>query len=222
MKAKVVAAGLAALSLAGAGTRAVTSKPSEGSLLRLPAPGREGGMSLTQALDRRRSVREFTGRPLTLAQVAQLCWAAQGITDAQGHRAAPSAGATYPLRLYAAMPEGLFLYAPDRHVLESVVPGDQREALARKATGQAWNATAGAIFILCGNVSITAARYGDRARQYVWQEVGHASQNLLLQATALGLGATPVGAFDPVSLAGTLRLSKPWEPMAVLPVGGLK
>lgn len=74
----------------------------------LPPPELDGGASLNAALARRRSVRAFAPRPLTRSELGQLLWAAQGQTDArEGKRAAPSAGALYPLAVYAATDEGL-------------------------------------------------------------------------------------------------------------------
>jgi SagB-type dehydrogenase family enzyme len=188
-------------------------------MVELPRPSTDGGMSLAESLATRRSIREFTGRPLEREQIAQLCWAAQGISDRAGRRrTAPSAGALYPLRLYVACPDGLYLYAQDRHVLELVVSDDLRAAIA-DAASQSWLSSAGAIFVLCGNVPITASKYHDRAARYVWQETGHAAQNLLVQATALGLGATPVGAYRDADVQKLMQLPDAWQPLYVLPVG---
>jgi SagB-type dehydrogenase family enzyme len=189
-----------------------------GGSVELPKPRTEGGMSLAEALASRRSIRSFSGRHLTAEQISQLCWAAQGITDQRKHRTAPSAGATYPLRIYVAGPDGVFLYLPDRHVLEPASTQDVRAGVARDS-GQKWIADAGAILIVCADVAITAAKYPDKALRYVSQETGHVAQNVLLQATALGLGSTPVGATDDAALADLLHLPKPWQVMYVLPVG---
>jgi SagB-type dehydrogenase family enzyme len=188
-------------------------------MVELPRPKTDGGMSLTESLAKRRSIRYFTGKPLEREQISQLCWAAQGISDPAGKkRTAPSAGATYPLRLYVATPDGFYLYSPERHGLELIGPNDLRQGIA-DAAGQSWLSEAGAIFVICGNVPITAAKYEDRATRYVWQETGHAAQNLLLQATSLGLGATPVGAYQDDEVQRLLHLSGDWQPLYVLPVG---
>lgn len=187
-------------------------------LVHLGNPKTAGGMSLAEALSRRRSIRSFTGQSLTQEQIAQLCWAAQGITSDRGYRTAPSAGATYPLRIYVAVPDGVFQYQPVGHALEHLSSKDIRNGVA-DASGQRWISRAGAIFLICGDVAITAAKYGDRATRYVWQETGHVAQNLLLQATALDLGATPVGAADDAALASLIDLPKPWQVMYVVPVG---
>jgi SagB-type dehydrogenase family enzyme len=226
MNLRTVFAGFAILSLAGVATVGLAARqpatqkasPKAADLVHLASPKTEGGIGLSEALARRRSIRSFTGRPLTQGQISQLCWAAQGITDERGYRTAPSAGATYPLRVYVAGPDGVFQYLPEGHALERLSSKDIRNGVA-EASEQKWISRAGAIFLICGDVAITAAKYRDRATRYVWQETGHVAQNLLLQATALDLGATPVGATDDAALAALLDLPKPWQVMSVVPVG---
>ncbi len=219
MKVKVVVAVLAAcggVAIGLADRQPATQKGT--ALIELPAPKTEGGTALAQALATRKSVRRFTGQSLSLEQIAQICWAAQGISHPQGRRTAPSAGALYPLKLYVAMAEGVFVYVPGRHALERVDSADVRAAIAARDSGK-WVASAGAIFVICGDMSITAAKYKDRAARFVWQETGHVGQNILLQAVALGLAGTPTGAFDEEAIGAILHLSKPWQAMYVLPVG---
>ncbi len=82
---------------------AVAARPAsaaDGAVVALPAPKTDGKVSLEKALQKRRSLREFSAAPLSLSEIGQLCWAAQGTTDSQGHRTAPSARALYPLELY--------------------------------------------------------------------------------------------------------------------------
>ena len=194
--------------------------PPAPTVLSLPSPSTVGAVSVEEALAGRRSVREFTSRPLSWAQVGQLLWAAQGVTDAQGHRTAPSAGALYPLELYAVSAEGTFRYLPERHALATVREGDLRQELRAAARGQESVGTAPLVVVIVAVPARTAARYGqERARRYVQLEAGHAAQNLLLQAVALGLGAVPVGAFDDARVAATLGLPADEEPLYLLPVG---
>jgi nitroreductase len=141
-------------------------------------------MSLDAALAARRSVREFASTPLTWREVGQLLWAAQGITHEEGKRTAPSAGATYPLELYVATADGLFTYRPNGHSAIRIVARDVRPDVRHAAGGQeALNAPA--IFAFTAVPARTAARYGERAMRYVQIEVGHAAQDLLLEAVAL-------------------------------------
>lgn len=185
----------------------------------LPAPVTNGPMSLEQALLRRRSMREFRPADLTDAAVSQLLWAAQGVTDSSGLRTAPSAGALYPLEVYVATRTGLRHYEPRGHRVVSVSAEDVRPALSRAAHGQAAVAGAPAVFIITGVPARTAGKYGERASRYVSLEAGHAAQNLLLQAVALGLGAVPVGAFDDATVLRILGAGRGEVALYLIPVG---
>jgi len=185
----------------------------------LPSPNVAGTTSLEETLARRRSVRSFSPRQLTAGEVGQLLWAAQGTTDEQGHRTAPSAGASYPLELYALTAAGVFRYLPADHALRLVRAADARPELGAAALGQESVASAPLVLVITGVVARTAARYGSRAERYVWLEAGHAAQNVLLQAVALGLGAVPVGAFDDGRVREILGAPADEAPLYVIPVG---
>lgn len=198
-----------------------TAQPSDApGSVDLPAPSVQGRMSLEETLARRRSVREFAHRPLTPAELGQLMWAAQGITGAQGQRTAPSAGARYPLEVYVVLPEGVYHYQPREHRLDLHLAGDQRAALHAVALRQDAVLQAPAVIVIAAVYERTAERYGaERTPRYVHMEVGHAAQNVLLQAVALGLGAVPVGAFDDQDVQQTLALPADQEPLYLIPVG---
>jgi len=186
----------------------------------LPAAATKGKVSLEEALAARRSVRQFKGQKLTDRQIAQLCWAAQGITaPARGYRTCPSAGALYPLELYVVTAEGVGHYVPSKHALRRHLAGDVRARLATAALHQESVERAPATFVIAAVVSRTQAKYGRRAERYVMMEVGHAGQNILLQATAMGLGAVPVGAFGDQKVAEALSLPAEHAPLYLIPVG---
>ena len=192
--------------------------PMASHVVKLRPPQSGGGLSLRQALAARRSVREFASTALRWDQIGQLLWAAQGITHDEDKRTAPSAGATYPLELYVATADGLFRYRPDRHEVARVTARDVRRGVQRAAGGQdAINAPA--VFVFAAVPARTAARYGDRAMRYVQIETGHAAQNLLLEAVALGLGAVPVGAFSDADLHQVLGLPSDQVVVYIVPVG---
>lgn len=172
-----------------------------------------------EVLANRASVREFTTTPLTIEEIGRLMWAAQGVTRAWGGRTAPSAGALYPLELYAASAEGLYHYLPEGHKVELGQEADLRAQLARAALDQAAVAEAPVVFVLAAVPERTSAKYGDRAQRYVILEAGHACQNLLLEATALGLGAVPIGAFHDDDVKRILGLGPEEEPLYLVPVG---
>ena len=181
------------------------------------------GMTLTDALAARRSVRRFKGDALSPEQIATLCWAAQGITDKRrGFRAAPSAGALYPLELYVVTAAGVDHYDPKTGALARHLEGDVRPKLQAAALGQRFVGDAPATFVLTAVVERTTAKYGRRAERYVWVEVGHAAQNVLLQAVALKLGAVPIGAFDDAAVAKALSLPADHAPALLVPTGAPK
>jgi SagB-type dehydrogenase family enzyme len=191
----------------------------------LPAPVLDGSRSLESVLRERRSAREFARVPLTLAEVAQLAWAAQGVTETGGRRTAPSAGALYPLELLVVAGEvegldpGVYRYRPTSHDLMERVHGDVREPLAAAALGQEWLADAPCVLALAAVYARTTGRYGARGERYVHIEVGLAAQSVQLQATALGLGSVVVGAFDDERVRARLGLGEDERPLALLPVG---
>jgi SagB-type dehydrogenase family enzyme len=184
----------------------------------LPAPRIAGGPALHEALAARRSVREFSARAVSWDDIGQLLWAAQGERPGEGTRTAPSAGATYPLELYVATAGGLFHYRPGRHDLIRVRSDDVRGDVRRAAGGQD-AIDAPVLFIVSAVPARTAARYGDRAMRYVHIEVGHAAQNLLLEAATLGLGAVPVGAFSDAELHRSLGFPSDQVVLYIVPVG---
>jgi len=186
----------------------------------LPDVAKKGNVSLEEALARRRSVRQFKADPLTRKQIAQLCWAAQGISEPRrGLRTCPSAGATYPLELYVATAAGVEHYVPARHAMETHLAGDVRGKLRDAALGQKFVGNAPAVFIISAVAARTTRKYGKRAGRYVQIEAGHAGQNILLQATALGLGSVPVGAYNETQAAKVLALPADQKVLYLIPVG---
>ena len=191
----------------------------------LPEPRRDSAYSLERAFVERRSVREFGDAPLSLAQLAQLAWAAQGVVAASGRRTTPSAGALYPLELYIVaanvkdLAAGVYRYEPARHRLAPVAEGDRRRRLADAALGQAWLAQAPLVFVIAAVERRTTAKYGQRGVRYVHMEAGHAAQNILLQARALDLDAVPVGAFSDAEVQAVTALPEDTRPLYLVPVG---
>ncbi|MCG6958082.1 MAG: SagB/ThcOx family dehydrogenase [Gemmatimonadetes bacterium] len=211
----------------------------ESPVILLPAPTTAGGAPLTRALAERRSVRTFQDAPLTLAEVGQLLWAAQGVTQtgpapagwrsewgawSGGGRTAPSAGALYPLETYLlatsvdGLEPGLYHYVPGAHALEPTGACSSRK-LARAALGQTAITEAPAVVVFTGVYARAASKYEDRAPRYVHIEVGAAAENLLLQATALGLGGVFTGAFRDSAVTDVLGLPKDHAPLGIVPVG---
>ena len=215
----VVALSLAMLLAASCG-REEERPPARGESRALPEPATRGSVSVEEALARRRSVRDFLPTPLTEAQLAQLAWAAQGITDRhRGLRTAPSAGALYPIELYVVTADGVRRYDPRRHAFIAVVAGDRRKELARAAVNQAWLAQAPATFVVAAVFERTTRKYGERGIRYATIEVGHVCQNISLQAVALGLGSVSVGAFDDERVRRIIGAPPHHKPMCLVCVG---
>ncbi|MBI5700347.1 SagB/ThcOx family dehydrogenase [Candidatus Saganbacteria bacterium] len=186
----------------------------------LPQSRSTGQMSLEEAIYRRRSERSFLETPLNSTQISQLLWACQGITDPQWNfRSAPSAGSLYPLEIYAVDKTGVYHYLPLEHKLEVIVKGDKRQSLARAALAQTFVAEAPFIVIVSANYNKTRTKFGSRAERYVYIEAGTASENLLLQATALGLKTVCVGSFWDDVVAASMSLPPDHEPLLLIPIG---
>jgi len=202
------------------------NKPSEQeSIIDLPKPRYDSDVSLEQSLIQRRSIRSYTSEPLTLLEVAQLLWAAQGVTDHRGFRTAPSAGALYPLELYVVAGDvqdlnpSVYRYKPDEHQLVRTVAGDKRAELADAALGQHFVGEGAIVIVFTAVYERTTGKYGDRGIRYVHMEVGHAAQNLCLQAAAMDLVAVTVGAFYDEEVSELLDLPGDEQPLYVIPVG---
>jgi SagB-type dehydrogenase family enzyme len=192
----------------------------EANMINLPAPDLKGTMTLEETLLKRRSVRDFRATMLTDAQIGQLLWSAQGITHPSGFRTAPSAGALYPLEIYAATPDGLFHYEPEEHRLIKILDYDPRPDLHQAALRQDSVLEAPLVIAIAALFARTEQRYGTaRTPLYVHLEAGHAAQNILLQAVAMELGAVPIGAFIDDQVKAALALPDEQMPLYLIPIG---
>ncbi|HDD46011.1 MAG TPA: SagB/ThcOx family dehydrogenase [Candidatus Aenigmarchaeota archaeon] len=194
-----------------------------GNVINLPEPLKKGNMSLEEAIAKRRSIRDYTTQPITLKELAQILWAAQGITSSDGKRAAPSAGALYPMDIYVVagnvdgLEQGVYLYLPDKHALQLKIKGDERDKLCYAALSQAWVKEAPASIVIVANYEKLTWKYGKRGIRYAHIEAGHISQNIYLQVTSLGLGTVNVGAFDDTTVKEILKATG--TPLVIMPVG---
>jgi len=196
--------------------------------MKLPAVRYDSNISLEKTFLERRSVRDYADAPLALEELSQLLWACQGITDPNGFRTAPSAGALYPLEVYAVignvkdLAPGIYKYQPEGHQITRTTAGDKRSQLADAAFRQSCVEKGAVSFVITAVYVRTTGKYGERGIRYVHMEVGHAGQNLCLQAVALGLGAVTVGAFYGDEVAKVLRLPDNEEPLYIITVGRKK
>ncbi len=202
-----------------------TSSSGEAMNIPLPEPRYDSNISIEQSLLQRRSTRSFTGESLTLSEISQLLWAAQGITDARGYRTAPSAMALYPLKLYVVagdveeLEAGVYEYDPVNHRLIWLFDGDGRAELSAAAMNQASVANGAVCIVFTAVYEKMTAQFGETGVRYAHLEAGHAAQNLSLQATAMGLGMVTVGWIDDEKVSEFLGLPEGQGPLYVIPVG---
>ncbi len=201
-----------------------SSKPSDTVSLSEP---QNSDVSLEKALLTRRSIRNFKGEPPTKVQVSQLLWAAQGVTHPKGFRAAPSAGALYPLEIFLVagtvreLEAAVFKYDPVNHEMTKTRNGDARAGLCRSAYGQRSVLYAPLSLAVCAVYGRVTKKYGKRGIRYVHMEAGHAAQNICLQAAALGLGTVVIGSFNDDGVKAILNAGSEEEPLYVIPTGYL-
>ncbi|MCF8230841.1 MAG: SagB/ThcOx family dehydrogenase [Bacteroidales bacterium] len=202
-------------------------KPKNEEVIRLPQPTTSGDLSVEAAISQRRSVRDFSDKPLSLDQLSQLLWAAQGITGPEGKkRAAPSAGALYPLELYVVagsyvkdLEKGVYHYIPEGHKIERVKAKDLRADLSSAALNQEWVEEAPLSIVITGVYESTTRKYKHHGERYVHMEAGHIGENLALQAGSLGLGMVTVGAFQANQVQKVLNLPNDNQPLYIIPMG---
>ena len=205
----------------------VSSNQEATKVIKLPQPRTDGGISVEKALLERRSVRSFSDEALTLDEVAQLCWAAQGVTDDKGHRTSPSAMATYTLEVYllagnvTGLPSGIYHYSPQGHNLTLISTGNKIPELFNSSMGgkEDWRNGSPTVFIVTGVFERINKIPGQDLSRFVYVEAGTASENLLLEVVSLGLGATYTAGFDENKTREYLGLASGETPIGVLPVG---
>lgn len=196
-----------------------------GERIKLPEPCNTHNTSVEAALSQRRSIRAYSGADLTINEVSQLCWAAQGITSPGGKRTAPSAGALYPLELYLVVGDvegvdkGVYRYRPEEHELEKVRESDIRGKLADAALEQECISAAAIDLVFTAVYERTTRKYGERGIRYAHMEAGHAAQNVYLQAVSLDLGTVVIGAFNDGEVAKIVNVSERENPLYIMPVG---
>jgi SagB-type dehydrogenase family enzyme len=197
----------------------------QGGKVMLPDPSVKGEHSLEQLLSKRRSIRDYPDKALSLPELGQLLWSAQGITHSRGFRTAPSAGALYPLELYVVagqvenLAHGIYHYQPHQHQLQKISDTDVRKKIAKAALSQTWVKNAAAVIVFTADYDRTTIKYGNRGERYVHIEVGHAAQNLFLQSEALNLATVVVGAFHDNEVNNILGIPGYLKPLLLMPIG---
>lgn len=196
--------------------------------MKLRPPKTDGTVSVEYAIKQRRTIRSFSPEILNLNQLSQLLWSAQGMTENGGFkRAAPSAGALYPMDVYAVVGSGsverieagVYHYEPNGHALSYITKKDVRDGVAKASLSQMWMARAPLNIVITAEYSRITLKYKERGIRYAMIEAGHIAQNLFLQAEAMGLKAAIVGAFHDNELIEILKIPRTHEPLLIMPIG---
>lgn len=203
-------------------------------IIQLPNPTLTSDVSVEEALQNRRSVRDFKTDALSLNEVSQVLWAAYGINEPRnnpaflrgGLRTAPSAGALFPLDIYLVcgkvngIKPGIYKYISSNHSLELIAEGDVRKELGKAALEQDFIEVAPISLVYVAVFKRTTQKYGDRGRErYVCMDLGHSAQNVYLQAYSLNLATCAVGAFTDKMVSMVMLLTDREEPLYIMPVG---
>jgi len=216
------------------------AQAAEAEAIQLPPPRQDSRTSVEKAISQRRSAREYAEGALSVVEISQILWAAQGFTQEKkdpprmwnpkyewqgGLRAAPSAGALYPMEIYVlagnveGLAKGVYKFIPKDHSLKKIMGGDKRSALSDAALKQAAIERGAAVLVLAGVYERTSYKYGDRAERYVHIEAGSIAENVSLQGVALGLGTVLIGAFKDDEVKNVLQLPDDERPLLIMPLG---
>ncbi|MBU1164477.1 SagB/ThcOx family dehydrogenase [Patescibacteria group bacterium] len=191
----------------------------------LPQPSFESTVSVEEALKNRRSVREYKDQPISMHELSQILWAAQGITSDEGFRTAPSAGGLYPLELYvvsqnvAGLERSIYKFHTKSHSLDKIINTNKIEQIVSAANNQEFIGQAPVVIIITGVLKRTTQKYNEIGERYVYIEAGHVAQNIYLQTYTLGLDTVTIGGFDTEKIQSLLNLPEGEEPIYIIPIG---
>lgn len=191
----------------------------------LPQPQTSGGLGVQSAIQERRSRRDFSQQPVTLAELGQVLWAAQGVTEPEtGKRSAPSARESYPYTIYivvrnvTGLEPGLYEYLPTEQALGKLALADAGQAL-NSAGVQPGAQNAPVVFIVSASLGKSAEKMGANAINSTMLEGGHIGQNMYLQAESLRMAMVVMAGFNPVQVRDSLQLDPAETPVYVIPFG---
>ena len=189
-------------------------------VIKLPQPNLNRAGSVMKALSERHSTREFAQKALSLADLSDLLWAANGINRKDsGKRTAPSALNKQDVDVYVVLPEGSYLYDAKSHTLNLVAEGDYRDAVAG---GQAFVKSAPVSLVLISDLSRFGDAKNERTRLMGAVDAGIVSQNISIFCSAAKLATVPRASMDSEQLKKVLKLKDTQIPMMNHPVGYFK
>jgi SagB-type dehydrogenase family enzyme len=179
----------------------------------------DGPISLEKALSERRTMRSYSDQALTLADISQILWAAQGITEPKrGLRTAPSAQASYLMNVYILtgrvndLSMGMYQYQPKGHKLVKVASGDVKNNLYSAAPQKPIN-NAPAAIVITGQAGKAKNPY------WIYLEAGHIAQNICLEAVSRNIGTVTMAGFKPEEVKKALKLPDNEQPVYIMPIG---
>jgi SagB-type dehydrogenase family enzyme len=185
----------------------------------------KGRLSVEEALTKRRSIREYEKTFLKVEDISQLLWSAYGISGTQGLRTAPSARELYPLRIDLAaqrvetLEPGLYHYDPVGHQLKQSYRGGMLEKLYQATYNQTAVQQASAVVVFSADYKRPLEEFGDAGRRYVDLDLGHAAENLHLQAVSLEVGTVVIAAFRPEEVDQILSFPDGQKSLYLMPLG---
>jgi SagB-type dehydrogenase family enzyme len=197
----------------------LAQEKSRGETVKLPSPRNDSDVSIEKALLQRRSIRSYKEEPLSLNDLSQILWAAQGITEPKrGLRTAPSPRAVYLLEIYVLLgnvtnlPMGMYKYQPQGHELVKIADGDKKAELF-KAAGQAPIKNAPVALVIAGLLEKT------QNPAWMYLEAGHAAENIYLQSVSLKLGTVAMAGFKEDEVRKALNLPEKERVLYIMPLG---
>lgn len=199
-------------------TRSRTPRTAQLKVIQLPAPKTWGAGSIEQALSKQQALEAPSNLRLTFSEIGQLLWAVQGVTVPQsGTAAIPDA--LIPMKVFVALPDGLYLYSPSVHALQQLRDGDMRAALATAVMNQPVGAMGGCQIIIAGSSADFSTRFGSRAKTAMLLLAGQMAQSLQLQAIAQDLTYLAVNNIDTLDVRRICRLDRALMPLYIAMVG---
>ena len=191
------------------------SKNSELQGIILNKPNLKRGIPIMQALEKRQSTRQFSSKELSLQDISDLLWAANGINRPDGKRTAPSALNKQDIDIYVIMKEGAYLYDAKANSLQPIAKGDHRAAVAGS---QDFVKSAPVSLVLVSDLS----RFGniaDHTKLMAAVDAGIVCQNINIFCAATGLATVPRATMDQAALKRILKLTDSQLPIMNNPVG---
>lgn len=196
--------------------------------IQLPAATTGGTVSFEGALLKHHNMQPPGNERLEFTMIGQLAWAAQGVMVASPIAATSSAAPSLPgpvppeataMKVYFVLPDGLYLYNPVEHSLQQISDGDVRELMATALLKRPGAPSGGCQIILAGSSRDFTARYGTRARTVMLLKAGQMSQNIQLQALALGLTFVSIDKVEGTDVRRVARIARNLDPVYAAFVG---